>query len=259
MTSRSESMFALDKHIVLRESADGDVQVLDRAVRIRPRLARFEGHRHGLGGGPSGLRQRRLPASDDPPALLVDHEMPIVGLVVEREPDRNARESGHQGQSSATSSTGRLSCPGHGHSPCQEHADNEPMPDIELFNPPDLAPPMGFAHAAAAGDLVVLGGQTGTDAGGGIVAPGDLVAQFARAIGNVATALRAAGSRPDLALKLTYFVTDAAAYRAALEPIGAAYRQVFGHHYPATSLFQVGALFDPDALVEIECVAVRGS
>jgi len=131
------------------------------------------------------------------------------------------------------------------------------MPQIELFNPPELAPAVGFAHAAAAAGLVVLGGQTGTDATGRVVAPGDVVAQFAQAIRNVGTALRAAGSAPELAVKLTYFVTDVAAYRAALKPIGAAYREVFGRHYPATSLFQVSGLFDPDALVEIECLALR--
>ena len=131
------------------------------------------------------------------------------------------------------------------------------MPDIELFNPPALAPPVGFAHAAAAGDLVVLGGQTGADETGRIVAPGDLVAQFARAIRNVATALQAAGSRPDRAIKLTYFVTDVAANRAGLKPIGAAYREVFGRHFPATSLFEIRGLFDPEALVEIECIALR--
>jgi len=131
------------------------------------------------------------------------------------------------------------------------------MPDIELFNPPALAPPVGFAHAAAAGDLVVLGGQTGADETGRIVAPGDLVAQFARAIRNVATALEAAGSAPDRAIKLTYFVTDVAAYRAGLKPIGAAYREVFGRHFPATSLFEIRGLFDPEALVEIECIALR--
>ena len=131
------------------------------------------------------------------------------------------------------------------------------MPDIELFNPPALAPPVGFSHAAAAGDLVVLGGQTGSDETGRIVAPGDLVAQFARAIRNVATALEAAGSGPRRAIKLTYFVTDVAAYRTGLKPIGAAYREVFGRHYPATSLFEVRGLFDPEALVEIECIALR--
>ncbi len=103
----------------------------------------------------------------------------------------------------------------------------------------------------------MLGGQTGTDASGRVTAPGDLVAQFAQAVRNVATALRAAGSEPARAVKLTYFVTDAAAYRANLEAIGAAYREVFGRHYPPASLFEVSGLFDPDALVEIECLAVR--
>ncbi len=133
------------------------------------------------------------------------------------------------------------------------------MAEIQLFNPAGLAPPVGFSHAAAAGDLVVLGGQTGTDASGRILAPGDVAAQFAQAIQNVGVALRAAGSGPQLALKLTYFVTDAAAYRSRLKAIGAAYREVFGRHYPATSLFEVNGLFDPEAMVEIECIAVRAA
>jgi enamine deaminase RidA (YjgF/YER057c/UK114 family) len=131
------------------------------------------------------------------------------------------------------------------------------MPDIELFNPAELAPPAGFAHAAAAAGLVVLGGQTGTDRSGRIVAPGDLVAQFTQAIRNVETALHVAGTSPERVVKLTYFVTDVQEYRANLREIGAAYRAVFGRHYPAASLFEVSGLFDPEALVEIECLAVR--
>jgi enamine deaminase RidA (YjgF/YER057c/UK114 family) len=82
------------------------------------------------------------------------------------------------------------------------------------------------------------------------------VGQFSVAIQNVTTALRAAGSAPEQAVKLTYFVTDISAYRAALEPIGVAYRAAFGRHYPATSLFEVKGLFDPEAMIEIECVAL---
>lgn len=129
----------------------------------------------------------------------------------------------------------------------------------QLINPPELASPVGFSHATAFGDLVFLGGQTGSDASGRITAPGDIAAQFATAIRNVATALRASGSSPELAVKLTYFVTDAGAYRASLKPIGAAYREVFGRHYPATSLFEVKGLYDPQAMVEIECVAARAA
>ncbi len=131
------------------------------------------------------------------------------------------------------------------------------MPDVELFNPDSLAPAVGFSHAAAAGSLVVLGGQVGSDEEGRIPEPADIAAQFGRAIRNVAVALAAAGCRPQDTLKLTYFVTDRAAYRAQLKEIGAAYREVFGRHYPASSLFEVKGLFDPQAMVEIECLAVR--
>jgi enamine deaminase RidA (YjgF/YER057c/UK114 family) len=129
--------------------------------------------------------------------------------------------------------------------------------EIELFNLVELGPAAGFSHVAAAGDLVVLGGQVGCDSSGRVVEPGDLVAQFRRAIRNVGTALRAAGSTPERALKLTYFVTDVEAYRANLGAIGTAYREVFGRHYPASSLFEVKGLFDPQAMVEIECLALR--
>ena len=46
------------------------------------------------------------------------------------------------------------------------------------------------------------------------------------------------------------------AYRAALYPLGRAWRRHFGTHYPAMGLFGVTGLFDPDALVEVMGVAV---
>ena len=124
-------------------------------------------------------------------------------------------------------------------------------------NPPELAPARGFSHATISGDTVWTGGQTGTDAAGKIVEPGDVVAQFARAIRNVGIALRAAGCEPADTVKLTYYVTDVAGYRESLGAIGPEYREVFGRHYPASTLVEVRSLFDPDALIEIEAVAVR--
>jgi enamine deaminase RidA (YjgF/YER057c/UK114 family) len=123
-------------------------------------------------------------------------------------------------------------------------------------NPEELAPAKGFSHATVAGGLVWLGGQIGSDSTGKVLEPGDIVAQFKRAAGNVSIALRAAGSAPKDTVKLTYFVTDLKAYKANLRAIGSAYREVFGHHYPATTLVEVRSLFDPDALIEIEAVAV---
>lgn len=124
-------------------------------------------------------------------------------------------------------------------------------------NPKELAPAKGFSHATVAGDAVWVGGQTGTDATGRVVEPRDIVAQFSRAIRNVAIALRAAGCEPADTVKLTYYVTDIADYRRNLSIIGSSYREVFGTHYPASTLVEVHSLFDPDALVEIDAVAVR--
>jgi enamine deaminase RidA (YjgF/YER057c/UK114 family) len=125
------------------------------------------------------------------------------------------------------------------------------------INPGALAPARGFAHATVAGDTVWIGGQNGSDASGKVVEPGDIVAQFTRAVHNLETALRAAGCGPEDAVKLTYYVTKLDEYRQNLRAIGSAYREVFGSHYPASTLIAVSSLFDDDALVEIDAVAVR--
>jgi enamine deaminase RidA (YjgF/YER057c/UK114 family) len=132
----------------------------------------------------------------------------------------------------------------------------QPANRPQNVNPEQLGPAQGFSHATVAAGTVWLGGQIGSDESGSVPEPRDIVAQFARAVRNVATALRAAGSSPEDTVKLTYYVTDLEAYRANLRAIGSSYREVFGHHYPATTLVEVRSLFHPDALVEIDAVAV---
>jgi enamine deaminase RidA (YjgF/YER057c/UK114 family) len=124
-------------------------------------------------------------------------------------------------------------------------------------NPEELAPARGFSHATVAGDTVWVGGQVGSDASGRIAEPDDIVAQYGRAIHNVAVALRAAGFAPEDTVKLTYYVTDIQAYRDNRKALGAAYRENFHSDYPASTLVEVRSLVDPNALVEIDAVAVR--
>ncbi len=125
----------------------------------------------------------------------------------------------------------------------------------QLLNPPSLPRPSGFTHVviAAAGRGIYLAGQTGRLADGRMGAT--LAEQFDAAAENVGTALAAAGARPEHLVSVQIFTTDLADYRASLGPIGAAYRKHFGRHYPAISLFQVSALFDEGARVELVCVA----
>jgi enamine deaminase RidA (YjgF/YER057c/UK114 family) len=126
-----------------------------------------------------------------------------------------------------------------------------------IINPPGLAPPTGFAHAvvAAPGRTVYLGGQAAQAADGSITGSG-VVAQFEVAAGNLLAALAAAGGQPDHLVSIQIFVTDAPAWRAAQPDLGAAWRRHFGRHYPAVGLFQVAALFDPAAQVELVAIAV---
>lgn len=130
-------------------------------------------------------------------------------------------------------------------------------PAHEIVTAPELAPPVGYAHAvlAAPGRIAALGGQTALDAEGKLSGT-TLVEQFDVAAGNVVSALRAAGGAPEDVVSLQIFVTDVADYRAHLAELGAVWHHHFGRRYPATGLFGVTRLFDDGALVELMALAV---
>jgi len=126
-----------------------------------------------------------------------------------------------------------------------------------LINPEELLPPKGFSHVAVPlpGRLVFVAGQT-AHAPDGSIADTSMAGQATAALANLAVALAAAGAHTDQLVSLQIFVTDVAAYRDALGPIGEAWREHLGTHYPAVSLFGVTELFDPDASIEIVATAV---
>jgi enamine deaminase RidA (YjgF/YER057c/UK114 family) len=128
----------------------------------------------------------------------------------------------------------------------------------EIVTAPELAPPVGYAHAvvgAAGGRTVHLGGQTALGPDGAI--RGDTLAeQFDVAAGNVLAALRAAGGEPEQLVQMLVFVTDIAEYKASLPELGAVWKRRFGRRYPAMGLFGVTALFDEQARVELVATAV---
>jgi enamine deaminase RidA (YjgF/YER057c/UK114 family) len=128
------------------------------------------------------------------------------------------------------------------------------MSEIALVNPDTLAKPSGFTHAVRHGDVVWLAGQTALDAAGEIVA-GGIVEQFRQALGNVVTALRAAGGDPSRFLSVTIYLTDIPDYQAHGKEIGAVWRELVGTEYPAMTGVGVTGLWQPEALVEIQAVA----
>jgi enamine deaminase RidA (YjgF/YER057c/UK114 family) len=128
--------------------------------------------------------------------------------------------------------------------------------NLERINPAELARPSGFAHAVRARGTVTvhLAGQTALDADGRIVGR-TVVEQFEQALGNLLTALRAAGGGPEHLASLTIYIVDVPDYRSHAQEIGAVWRRLAGREYPATAGIGVARLWDDDALVEVQGVA----
>lgn len=131
---------------------------------------------------------------------------------------------------------------------------------IERINPGELGRPSGFSHAVSAtgGRLIFLAGQTGYAPDGQIV-PGGYVPQFEQALGNLLTALRAAGGKPSDLVSLTIYAVDLEGYRAHGREIGEVWRRLCGREYPAMAAIGVARLWDANALVEVQGAAVVGA
>ena len=131
------------------------------------------------------------------------------------------------------------------------------MTTHRFLNPPELLPGQGFSHVAvcAPGTVVEIAGQTAHQADGS-VRGATMAEQADAALANLATALRAAGGKPEDLVAMQIYVTDVPAYRAAMGDIGPAWRRHLGMHYPTVSLFGIGELFDHEAMIEIVARAV---
>ncbi|GIX16734.1 MAG: enamine deaminase RidA [Rhodothalassiaceae bacterium] len=125
----------------------------------------------------------------------------------------------------------------------------------QVLLPPGWERPQGYANGiAASGRLVFVAGQVGWDRAGRF-AP-DFAGQFRQTLENTLAVLAEAGAGPEHVVRMTWYVTDLAAYRAALPEIGRIYRALMGRNYPAMAVVEVSGLVEPEALLEIETTAV---
>ena len=126
---------------------------------------------------------------------------------------------------------------------------------MEVLQPPGWPRPRGYANGIAAeGKLVFVAGQIGWDEEQRFEV--DLAGQVRRTLANVLAVLAEAGGAPEHIARMTWYVTDREAYLRELEPIGAAYRELMGRHFPAMAVVVVAGLVEPEAKVEIEATAV---
>ena len=109
-----------------------------------------------------------------------------------------------------------------------------------------------LAQGYRVGDLLFISGQAAIDVQGRIVGVGDFNAQANQAFQNLDRVLRAGGSSLKNVIKVTIFLTNMGYF----DQIVQLRRRWFTAPYPADTIVEVRSLYSPDAMVEIEAVAV---
>lgn len=127
----------------------------------------------------------------------------------------------------------------------------------KIIQPDGWLQPIGYANGiSATGRIIAVAGQIGWDPRTGTMVAADFAEQTAQALRNVVEVLKGAGARPENIVRMTWYITNRAAYMAARRDIGLMYREIMGSHYTAMSVVVVHGLMEQDADIEIEATAV---
>lgn len=118
---------------------------------------------------------------------------------------------------------------------------------------PDNYEPFLLSQGIRFGNLLFISGQAGADDEGRIV-DGGFRAQGEQAFANLRRALEAGGSSLKDVVKVTIFVTDMRHFPDVVE----LRRNYFSEPYPADTIAEITALYDPKAMIEIEAIAATG-
>lgn len=124
----------------------------------------------------------------------------------------------------------------------------------QIINPPELAPPRGYAHAVKTGNTIYVAGQVAWAADGKIVGEGDVAAQAEFIYQNIGVILRAAGADYTDVVKMNSYVVDA----ADIVKLREIRRKYFGGHVAASTAVGVTGLAAPGLLLEVEVIAEIG-
>jgi reactive intermediate/imine deaminase len=122
----------------------------------------------------------------------------------------------------------------------------------QIHTCPDPYAPYLLSQAIQLGNLVFVSGQAGVGDDGTIVGPRDFEHQADRAFRNLERALEAAGSSLGHVAKVTIYLTSMSNFARVVE----LRRKWFRAPYPADTIVEVSALYSPEAMIEIEAIAL---
>jgi len=125
------------------------------------------------------------------------------------------------------------------------------------LNPPAIPAPRGYSHVVETkgpSRTIYLAGQLGMTADGKFAgAPGDFRAQAIQCFENIKAALEAVGATFEHVVKVNNYLIDMAHLPIYFEVRD---RYVDTKNPPASTTIQISKLARPDALYEIEAIAV---
>lgn len=122
----------------------------------------------------------------------------------------------------------------------------------QIITQPDPYAPYLLSQAIRAGGFLFVSGQAGYSDDGALVGKDDFCRQADQAFRNLQRALTAGGSGLDRVVKVTIFLTSMSHFSKVVE----LRRKWFSAPYPADTIVEVSALYSPDAMIEIEAIAI---
>ena len=127
---------------------------------------------------------------------------------------------------------------------------------MKILLPPDWPRPKGYANGISVrGRMVFVAGMIGWDAQG-VFHTEDFAGQVRQALTNIVEVLKEGDARPEHIVRMNWYVTNKREYVAAYPEIGKAFREIIGSFNATMMAFEVAALIEDQAKVEIEVTAV---
>ena len=126
------------------------------------------------------------------------------------------------------------------------------MPKLEIVDPWGFDARYTFSPAVRKGNLLFISGLTATNSRGEVVGEDDIVVQTREIFKKIGKILEEAGASFDDIVKTVDYITTKQGYKGTAD----VRREFFKNGFPAATGIVVKELLRPEALIEIDAIAV---